>query len=254
MRGIDISNWQGGLDLANVARSNRLQFVFLKATEGTSFVDKYCNGWISAAKSAGLLFGFYHYARNNNPEAEAEHFVKHTKGYFKDGIPVADIEEQQSAAWVSRFVERVYKLTGVYPMIYCSASYCSTFKNSDVYKKCGLWIAGYPRPYTSFIDSKMPYNIAPWTNAAIWQFTADLKLSGWNGKLDGDIAYITPDQWNAYANGGPVKGKTHEQNIVAACKVICGQYGNGAERIKKLTADGYNASTVQSLVNAILKL
>lgn len=47
LNGIDISNHQAGLDLAKVSAD----FVICKATEGTGFVDPYCNGFIQRAKT-----------------------------------------------------------------------------------------------------------------------------------------------------------------------------------------------------------
>ena len=48
LNGIDISNHQAGLDLAKVSAD----FVICKATEGTGFVDPYCNGFIQRASGA----------------------------------------------------------------------------------------------------------------------------------------------------------------------------------------------------------
>ena len=45
LRGIDISNWQAGLD-ADAVFPN-VDFVICKATEGISFVDGYCDDSVS---------------------------------------------------------------------------------------------------------------------------------------------------------------------------------------------------------------
>lgn len=42
------------------------------------------------------------------------------------------------------------------------------------------------------------------------------------------------------------------KNFTAALLVISGYYGNGDDRKAKLKADGYDYSTVQKIVNAIL--
>ena len=56
MKGIDISNHQAGIDLARVP----FDFVICKATEGTGFVDRYCDGFIQAALGLGRKTGVYH--------------------------------------------------------------------------------------------------------------------------------------------------------------------------------------------------
>lgn len=58
MNGIDISNHQAGIDLARVP----FDFVICKATEGTGFVDRYCDGFIRTAAGLGRKTGVYHYA------------------------------------------------------------------------------------------------------------------------------------------------------------------------------------------------
>ena len=37
-----------------------------------------------------------------------------------------------------------------------------------------------------------------------------------------------------------------------AAEVLMGKWGNGAERLQRLTAAGYNYSAIQSIVNAML--
>ena len=44
-----------------------------------------------------------------------------------------------------------------------------------------------------------------------------------------------------------------DQNIIAACRVLQGFYGYGEERIRRLTADGYDYYTVQRIVNRLLQ-
>lgn len=44
-----------------------------------------------------------------------------------------------------------------------------------------------------------------------------------------------------------------DKNIVAACRVLQGFYGYGEERIRRLTADGYDYNTVQQIVNRLLQ-
>ena len=49
MNGIDISHWQNGIDLNAVP----CEFVIMKATQGTSFVDSCCDKFYQVAKKAG---------------------------------------------------------------------------------------------------------------------------------------------------------------------------------------------------------
>lgn len=55
---IDISSHQADLNL--VAVSNSIQGVIVKATEGTSYVNPYCDRHYQQAKNANIMRGFYH--------------------------------------------------------------------------------------------------------------------------------------------------------------------------------------------------
>ena len=44
-----------------------------------------------------------------------------------------------------------------------------------------------------------------------------------------------------------------DKNIIAACRVLQGFYGYGEERIRRLTADGYDYYTIQRIVNRLLQ-
>ena len=77
MNGIDISNHQKGLDVSKVP----CDFVIMKATEGTTFVDKYCDGFYQQAKRIGKKLGVYHFASGKSSgTAEADFFLKNIDG------------------------------------------------------------------------------------------------------------------------------------------------------------------------------
>ena len=258
MRGIDISNWQAGLQIRNVA--TEIDFVICKATEGTYYVDPCCNGFIEQAMENGLLWGFYHFAGCGEPESEAEFFYSNCSNYFHEGIPVLDyeIDNYDNRFWCERFLQRLYELSGVWAMLYISAYRCPQYEGSWIPKTCGLWLAGYPYEYTSFTDDPMPYCCSPWECAAIWQFTSSLYLNGYASNLDGDIAYIDVSQWHSYANcteNVTTENPKPKKSILdLAREVILGEWGNGENRVRMLTQAGYNYQAVQDCVNAYLQL
>lgn len=201
MHGIDISNWQRGLTIPS-----NVDFVIAKATEGLTFVDKCCDGFIQQAIKNGKLFGFYHFARNNEPEKEACYFAENTVGYRNKGIPVLDIEDSSITdwgSWAQRFVDKYHAITGVYPMIYCSAAYLTRFYGFPLVEKCGLWIAGYPSTKALHLKDvpKFIYNVSPWKFAAIWQFSSNGWLDNWDEPVDLNVAYMDANSWSLYATG-----------------------------------------------------
>lgn len=197
---IDISNHQGkdGLNLSSVLPS--VGAVVCKATEGTGFVDKYCDRFVQTCRKAGKPWGFYHFARNNAPVKEAAFFLNNTINYFGEGIPILDWEDGQSVAWVNEFVRTIHNQTGVWPWIYGNAW---RFNQGGVEAGCGRWVAGYPltmnRDPEYGLTHECPYPVDGLMCA--WQFTSTGRVSGYSGNLDCNVFYGDTSAWRAYALG-----------------------------------------------------
>lgn len=69
--GIDIASYQAGLDLPEV-HGEGFAFVYVKATQGTTYVNPYYKGW--AANPGTLVLIPYHYVTTDSPAAQAKHF------------------------------------------------------------------------------------------------------------------------------------------------------------------------------------
>lgn len=200
LHGIDVSNWQKGIVIPE-----RLDFCLVKATEGLRFVDPCCDGFVQQCRQKGILFGFYHFMRANDPEQEAYHFWENTKGYTYEGIPVLDIEDERIQDWGSyaqRFVDKYHAITGVFPVVYCSAAHLPRFNGYPLVDDCGLWVAGYPSDVEKGLKDvpRFPYDVSPWKFAAIWQFTSNGWIGSWDEPLDLDVAYMDSTAWKLYAN------------------------------------------------------
>lgn len=209
LHGIDISNWDRGLELPE-----SIGFAIIKATGGLHFVDPYCEGFVQQCRRKGILFGFYHFAgdfRQVDPEGEAAFFCENTQGYNGYGIPVLDIESDNIPNWGSyaqRFVDKYHAITGVWPVVYCQASRLGDFEGYPLVKNCGLWVAGYPDTRERELGDvpDFPYSVSPWPFAAIWQYSSTGTIDTWDGFLDLDVAYMDAHAWELYATGG--KGYT----------------------------------------------
>lgn len=250
MRGIDISNHQVGLQPSALD----LDFCIAKATEGIRFIDPYCDDFIQNCIKNNILWGFYHFARENNPEDEAQFFYENCINYFKNGIPILDYETENydNVEWCERFINKLHELSGVWCLLYISASRCKQYDGSWIPEKCGLWVAGYPEYYTRWISQDIPYDISPWKFAAIWQFTDCLIIPGFWEKLDGDIAYMDKEAWMKYAQStaNPKKEKNYKKSDKTiddlVLETLLGEYGDGEDR-KRLLGDKYNE--VQNHIN-----
>ena len=203
LNGIDIYSGQGdkGINIAGVDAD----FVIVKATEGTTYINPYYRSMADATLSSGKMLGFYHFARVGDPEAQADFFVTQVGPYIGRAALFLDWEDGpyrgillQGPGWAKRFLDRVYAKTGVRPLIYMSKSVTRSYDWSQVAPAYGLWVAQYP-------DYKPTgYQGAPWTDSTgfgawagptIFQYTSTGRISGYNANLDLDLFYGTVEDW-----------------------------------------------------------
>lgn len=210
LNGIDISDYQRGIDLARVP----FDFMICKATEGTSIIHTTCDGFVQHCRTHGKLWGFYHFLNREDPVKQADYFVKNCKSYFGEGVPVLDFEMYgtvHGSAGAKRFLDRVYELTKVRCIVYMSRSVCTQFDWSTVAKNHALWVAQYannkPTGYQS--DPWLPSgSFGAWSSPAMHQYTSHGRLSGYSGNLDLDIAWITREGWLKFAKGDRTDAST----------------------------------------------
>jgi GH25 family lysozyme M1 (1,4-beta-N-acetylmuramidase) len=238
MNGIDISNWQNGINLTSVP----CDFVIIKATQGIKYVNPDCDRAYQQAKKAGKLLGVYHYFGGNDPVKEADFFVSRIKGYIGEAILVLDWEAGENKLFnkgqevAIKFLDRVRELTGVKPLIYMSKSVCRNYDWSKVVAgDYGLWMAQYAN------DSLTGYKDKPWTDdkglgafkfVAIHQYTSHGRLKGWNANLDLNIAYMNAEGWKKYAASS--KPKQHKVVKGDTLGGIAKKYGLTLEQLINL--------------------
>lgn len=255
MNGIDISAWQGdaGIDLSKIA----YDFCIVKATEGTDYKNRYFAGHCDKILNRKLLLGVYHYANGSDVQKEADYFLAYVKKYLGKAILVLDWEAKNNPQfgksdleWCLKWCSYVQKKTGIKPLIYIQKSAMDAVKKAGY----GLWVAQYP-DYNETGYQERPWNEGAY-NCLLRQYTSVGKLSGYNGNLDLNKAYISAASWNKQA--GKVKttsaSTTAKKSInTLAREVIAGKWGNGADRKARLTKAGYDYEKVQATVNKLVK-
>ena len=259
LKGIDISKWQTGIDLSKVD----CDFVIVKATEGIGYVDRKCDSFYQQAKRLGKKLGFYHFARpRNDAVREAQYFYNNTKNYFGEAIPILDWEagNKSDVAWAKRWLDEVYRLSGVKPVIYMSESVANAYNWSSVANAdYGLWVAKYrdnnPDYNYNMANAGTRPRVKWWKFYCMWQWTSTGRLNGYSGNLDCNVFYGDGTTWDKYAGKSgttqPVKPTqpVKKSNEEIANEVINGAWGNGEDRKKRLTDAGYDYNAVQHIVN-----
>lgn len=187
IRGIDISHHQGKIDWAKLSKATvgdeTIDFVFIKATEGTSILDENFNDNFYQAREYGFLRGAYHFfSPSVSAKKQAEYFLKQVHLEEGDLPPVLDIEsigtlnteEIRNAAktWLET-VEKVYKIK---PIIYTNHKFKQDYLNTPTFNKYPYWIAHY------YVD-RLAYK-GEWK---FWQYTDVGQLEGVREKVDFNI-------------------------------------------------------------------
>ena len=209
LNGIDISSWQTGINLSAVPAD----FVLIKATEATTYVNPDCDRALQQALRAGKLIGVYHFARPGDARAQADFFIAKCKGYIGRAVLVLDWEANAlplGPTWAKAWLDRVHQVTGIRPLIYMSASVTGDYDWTAVVKaNYGLWVAAYAlgdQRIDGYRVPSGPKGVKYWPVVAIWQYTSSGRLSGWGGKLDLNIFYGDRAAWVKYAVGAPASG------------------------------------------------
>lgn len=252
LKGIDVSG-HNGWPFNSVTEAGYLEsdFVIVKATQGTGFVNSGFSGAADRTLGDGKLLGFYHYASGGDARAEAEHFWSIASAYNCRGIPVLDFEQYQNMPawndedWPLAFVTRYHDLSGVWPMVYVSAAY--RYKVAECADHCALWVAGYPRSnITTWENLSFGYKINPWKSWTVWQFTSA-------GGLDRNWGNLTREAWAAISHGDGEVNNVGDPGIVEPNYIsdllegiLSGAYGNGDERRETL---GIAYKALQNEVN-----
>lgn len=156
INGIDVSVHQGNLDwkiLKEAAADDvKLDFAFIKATEGRTKVDRYFkNNW-QEAKKHGIIRGAYHFFLPNKSGTEqAELFLKTVELQEGDLAPVCDIEITGGADQemlnnnLKEWLDAVEESTGKKPILYSSKKFYEKYLEAE-FSNYPLWIAHYNVP------------------------------------------------------------------------------------------------------------
>ncbi len=184
--GIDVSSHQGDIAWDQVA-ADGVAFAYVKATEGSGFVDSHFRANWDGAEGAGITPGAYHYFTLCSPGAEqAEDFLAAAPPVDGALPPALDLEfdgaceERPEAAHaqteIDEFTAIVEEAWGRRLVIYSSSE----------------WRAHYGLPVT---DSRPDWLFAAGQRPeqedwAVWQLRFDGTVAGIDGGVDIDVARI----------------------------------------------------------------
>ena len=177
--GCDVSRYQGEIQWGKLSDQG-ISFTFIKATEGSSYIDpNFKANWEQAAQTE-LYIGAYHFFSFESPgTSQAKHYSSIVENKDKMLPPVIDVEFYGSyreenidpeviRAELNQFISIIREEYGVYPIIYTTQE-AYRFFIDGYYEDCPLWIRSILTP---------PRINREWT---FWQYTNRERLEGYNG-------------------------------------------------------------------------
>jgi len=184
--GIDVSHHQGKIEWGKVKKwkNKKLDFVYIKATEGATYIDETYKTNIKEAKENDFLVGSYHYFRTTSSiENQFQNFIKTIDKSEQDLIPLIDVEEKTN--WTNKefhknfkaFLNMVENYFGQKPMIYTVNSFYN-LNLSGKYKEYHFLIGRYGENAPNMRDK------TSWT---VWQFSETGKVEGIPMDVDIDV-------------------------------------------------------------------
>lgn len=160
-------------------RAGPVKRLYLKRSEGTTFVDQTYTERLVAARDAGALVGPYHFGGDGDPVAEATFFLGLSGTRPKPGQlrPCIDDEAGATDAWVEAFILHCRSVLGYYPTYYANTSTGAPRRQrSAVIRRCPWWRAEYNGHPDVLIGGAM--------GAAAHQWTSSGSVPGLDGPRD----------------------------------------------------------------------
>ncbi|MBD2753602.1 glycoside hydrolase family 25 protein [Spirosoma validum] len=195
IHGIDVSRHNDRINWAKVRQMEadgvRLQFVFIKATEGATLADKHFDKNWREAKKSDLRRGAYHfYHPTRDPLKQASNFIAHVHLNAGDFAPVVDFEvtngqsDETIVDGLRLWLETVEKHYQVQPIIYTNGNLYRRYikGNLDEYP---LWIADYSTKHLRRYNADKLY---------LWQHSQNGWVKGIRGQVDFNVFVMNEDR------------------------------------------------------------
>ena len=202
VRGVDVSSYQGTIDW-DVLASQNIQFAFIKATEGSSYIDRnFMENYTNVIRT-DLRIGAYHFfSYDSSGKTQAENFIAVVQKSNDMLPPVVDVEfygdkdeklpdKAATQAELSILLIELENHYGKKPIIYA------------VKKSYDLYIAGKYMDYDIWIRNVIKHpTLSDGRDWTFWQYANREVLVGYSGPekhIDMNVYNGTQKDFEAYA-------------------------------------------------------
>lgn len=183
VHGIDVSHYQGRINWDEVAKDPKVNYVYLKATEGTNYVDDTYYYNFQSCKRVGLKVGSYLFFRPHLPaKAQFDLFVSQVDTKKQDLLPLIDVEVIKgvsTAVFQARLLELCElfeKEYGTKPLIYTGRNFYNKYIHGNS-RLCShkFFIAAYSFDEPELYGGKEYH---------LWQYSSTGRVRGIRGDVD----------------------------------------------------------------------
>ncbi|MCI5125707.1 MAG: hypothetical protein D3925_14840, partial [Candidatus Electrothrix sp. AR5] len=195
--GIDVSHHNGQINWSKVAKAG-VRFAYIKATQGTTFVDRLFSYNIQNSTAHQIPSGAYHFlSSSSEASTQTENFIKiYSDRHGDDSLPpVLDLEWDYDRSGYDRWknktsseivemclpwLEKVESEFGMRPLIYTNKFWWEEIlgREGDHLQGYAIWMSRYGR----FQEPSPP--LMDRFNWLIWQFTEKGAVDGVPGTVD----------------------------------------------------------------------
>lgn len=246
-KGIDLSEWQISVDYSKL-KEQGIDFAIIRCGYGRDKTqkDKMFETHYEGLKKAGIKIGCYIYSYANkvaDGKLEAKNCLQFIKGKTFDLPVFYDLEDKVTSILgkynitllANDFLCEIKKAgynTGIYGNLNWFNNYINLKELKNRNPKMYVWLAQWEvsKPSASF-------------DYDYWQYSSNGVLDGISGRVDMNYQ-ITEIVDNSVEN-------SKKSNEEIAKEVWQGLWGNGQERVDKLTKAGYDYTAIQKIVDSM---
>ena len=191
VRGLDLSHHNGKILYEGL---DTLDFVFLKATEGTTHIDRDFETHYKGFKNKGIALGVYHFFRfDTDGKEQANHFLNRIKGHTFQVPLIVDVEHENNPKVrrekviqrLNEFMQTIKKKTGQKPIIYTNGDGYSDFVEKE-FDDHTLWLSSTNAWRPAMMD------------CTFWQFNIDADLMEITHRADLNVFRGSREEWEGY--------------------------------------------------------
>ncbi|WP_459502299.1 glycoside hydrolase family 25 protein [Bacillus sp. C1] len=201
VKGVDVASYQGKIDWGEL-EGQGIKFAFMKATEGSSFVDQYFSeNWNDASKTNMRIGAYHFFSFDSNGKTQAEQYIRTVPKNGQALPPVIDVEfygnkkanppkREDVARELTMMIQMLEKHYEKRVILYATSEAYDLYIKGN-YPECDIWIRSVlTKP--SLSDDR---------NWMFWQYTNRGRLKGYSGKekfIDLNVFRGTVEEFEKY--------------------------------------------------------